>query len=235
MTTPSSSQNLRYEVEDKPSWIAAFGYGGQFSIIASATLLVTPVIVAQASGQDAAYLGWMVFASLLVIGVATIMQARMVGPIGSGALTPMFTAAFSIPFCIVAVQDGGPTLLATLVLVTAITQLVISRWLFILRRIVTPVVSGTVMMILSITLASVVFDLLDRASLENPIEATSTAFVTLLVVAALSLRGSNVLRLWGPVIGIVAGCVVAVAVGIYDPAVGDRRRLGGAAARVARP
>ena len=217
--TTSSSQNPRYEVDENPTWLASFGYGAQFSLIASATLLVTPVIVAQATGQDPAYLMWMVFASLFVIGVCTIIQARAIGPVGARALAPMFTAAFSIPFCIAAVSDGGPILLSSLVLVTAATQLVIARWIFILRRIVTPIVGGTVMMILSITLASVVFDLLDTASLENPKEATSTAFVTLLVVAALSLRGSNVLRLWGPVAGIAAGCVWAAIVGIYDPTI----------------
>ena len=180
----SSTQRPRYEVGENPSWLASFGYGAQFSLIASATLLVTPVIVAQSTGQDPAYLTWMVFASLLVIGVCTIIQARAIGPVGAGALAPMFTAAFSIPFCIAAVSDGGPILLSSLVLVTAATQLIIAKWLFILRRIVTPIVGGTVMMILSITLASVVFDLLDTASLENPKAATSTAFVTLLVVAA---------------------------------------------------
>lgn len=215
----SSTQNPRYEVDESPTWLASISYGAQFSLIASATLLVTPVIVAQAAGEDPAYLTWMVFASLFVIGVCTIIQARAIGPVGAGALAPMFTAAFSIPFCIAAVQDGGPFLLSSLVLVTAATQLVIAKWLFILRRIVTPIVGGTVMMILSITLASVVFDLLDRASLQDPKEATSTAFVTLLVVAALSLRGSNVLRLWGPVAGIVVGCVWAAIVGIYDPTI----------------
>ena len=215
----SSTQNPRYEAGENPNWFASFGYGVQFSLIASVTLLVTPVIVAQSTGQDAAYLAWMVFASLLVIGVCTIIQARAIGPVGAGALAPMFTAAFSIPFCITALSNGGPVLLSSLVLVTAATQLIVARWLFLLRRIVTPIVGGTVIMILSITLASVVFDLLDAASLENPVEATSTAFVTLLVVAALSLRGSNVLRLWGPVAGIVAGCVWAVAVDIYDPTI----------------
>ncbi len=218
LTTPAS-QNLRYDADENPPLLSSIGYGVQFSLIASATLLVTPVIVAQATGQDPSYLTWMVFASLLVIGVSTIMQARAIGPVGARAFAPMFTAAFSIPFCIAAVQDGGPILLSSLVLVTAAIQLVIAKWLFLLRRIVTPIVGGTVMMILSITLASVVFDLLDRASLENPIGATSTAFVTLVVVAALSLRGSNLLRLWGPVIGIVAGCIWAAVVGIYDPSV----------------
>ena len=95
-------------------------------------------------------------------------------------------------------------------------QVVISKWLFILRRIVTPTVGGTVMMILSITLASVVFGLLDRASEVEPVAAPLTALATLVIVAALTLRGSAVVRLWGPLIGIVGGCVVAAAFGIYD-------------------
>ena len=160
----TASQNPRYEAHENPPLFASLGYGLQFSLIASATLLVTPVVVAKASGRDASYLVWMVFASLLVCGVSTLIQVRRLGPVGAGAVLPMFTAAFSIPFCITAVVDGGPATLMTLVLVSAAVQIVVSRWLFILRRFVTPIVGGTVMMILSITLASVVFGLLDEAS-----------------------------------------------------------------------
>ena len=188
----------------------------QFSLIASAALLVTPVVVAKASGRDDSYLVWMVFASLLVVGVSTLLQTRRIGPVGGGATLPMFTAAFSIPFCITAVVDGGPATLTTLVLVTAVTQLIISKWLFILRRVVTPTVGGTVMMILSITLASVVFGLLDEATETEAGPSLLTALATLTIVAALVLRGSAALRLWGPVIGIAGGCVVAAILGIYD-------------------
>ena len=212
----TASQHPRYEAHESPSFLTTLGLGVQFSLIASATLLVTPVIVAQASGRGNSYLVWMVFASLVVVGVSTLLQVRRLGTVGAGAVLPMFTAAFSIPFCITAVVDGGPATLTTLVLVTAVTQLAISKWLFILRRIVTPTVGGTVMMILSITLASVVFGLLDRAAEVEPVAAPLTALATLVVVAALTLRGSAVLRLWGPVIGIVVGCVVAAALGIYD-------------------
>ena len=174
------------------------------------------MVVAKASGRDDSYLVWMVFASLLVVGVSTLLQVRRVGPVGAGAVLPMFTAAFSIPFCITALVDGGPATLTTLILVSAAFQIVISKWLFLLRRIVTPVVGGTVMMILSITLASVVFGLLDEAALAEPTAAPLTALATLMVVAALVLRGSPVLRLWAPMIGIVVGCLVAAAFGIYD-------------------
>ena len=188
----------------------------QFSFIASATLLVTPVIVAQQSGRGESYLIWMVFASLLVVGISTLIQVRRIGPIGAGAVLPMFTAAFSIPFCITALVDGGPTTLAALILVSAVVQLAISKWLFILRRIVTPTVGGTVMMILSLTLASVVFGMLNRASETDPGPTLLTALITLVVVAVLTLRGSTLLSLWGPVVGIVIGTVVAAVFGIYD-------------------
>ena len=151
MTTAPASQNPRYEAHESPPLLVSLGFGLQFSLIASATLLITPVVVAKASGRDDSYLVWMVFASLLVVGVSTLLQVRRVGPVGAGAVLPMFTAAFSIPFCITALVDGGPATLTTLILVSAAFQIVISKWLFLLRRIVTPVVGGTVMMILSIT------------------------------------------------------------------------------------
>ncbi len=172
--------------------------------------------MANASGQDDAYLGWMVFATLLVVGVTTLLQVRRVGPVGAGAVLPLFTAAFSIPFCITALKDGGPSTLMWLILAAAAFQLAISRWLFILRRFVTPTISGTVMMILSITLASVVFGLLNDAAEAEPVAAPLTALVTLIVVAALTLRGSPAWRLWAPMIGIVVGSIAAAAFGIYD-------------------
>jgi NCS2 family nucleobase:cation symporter-2/xanthine permease XanP len=157
-----------------------------------------------------------VFASLLAVGISTLIQVRRIGPVGAGALLPMFTAAVSIPFCITAVVDGGPGTLLSLVVVTGVLQIIISKWVVILRRIVTPVVSGIVIMILSVTLASVVFALLDGAAQEEPMAAPLTAMITLAMVAALSLRHSAVLRLWGPVIGIVVGCIAAAGFGIFD-------------------
>ena len=215
LTTPPS-RSPRYEPHENPSLRSSLGFGAQFSLTASATLLVTPVIVANESGLDESYVVWMVFASLLVVGVSTLLQVRRLGPVGGGAVLPMFTAAFSIPFCITAVVDGGPATLTTLVLVSAVVQIAISKWLFILRRIVTPTVGGIIMMILSITLASVVFALLDKASEVEPTAAPLTALATLVVIAALTLRGAAVWRLWGPLIGIVIGCAVAAGFGIYD-------------------
>ncbi len=215
LTSPAS-RTPRYEAHENPPLLASLGHAAQFNLIASATLLVTPVIVARESGRDDAYLLWLVFASLLAVGLSTLIQVRRVGPVGAGALLPMYTAAVSIPFCITAVVDGGPGTLVSLTIVTGVVQVIVSKWVVILRRIVTPTVGGIVIMILSITLASVVFALLDGAAKEEPVAAPLTALITLAVVTALTLRRSALLRLWGPVVGIVAGCVAAAAMGIFD-------------------
>ena len=212
----AAPKNPRYEADENPRWWASLGYGAQFTLISSVTLLVTPIVVASASGRDSSYLIWMVFASLIVAGIATIIQVRKIGVVGARSMLPMFTAAFSIPFCITAVSDGGPATLAALVLVCGIAQIIIARWLFVLRRIVTPLVGGTVLMILSITLASVVPRLLPQGSDENSLGAHLAALAALGVISALILRGSAIIRLWGPIIGIVVGCVVAVGFGIYN-------------------
>ena len=61
-----------------------------------------------------------------------------------------------------------------------------------------------------------VFALLDNAAQDDPAGAPLTALITLVVVAALTLRGSALLRMWGPVIGIVVGTAAAAALGMYD-------------------
>lgn len=118
--------------------------------------------------------------------------------------------------CIMALVDGGPATLTTLVLVTAAFQILISRWLFILRRIVTPLVGGTVLMVVTLSLASIVFNLLNTETDSGRGDTFMVALATGIVIVVLTLRGSAALRLWAPIICIVIGCVVAVILGIYD-------------------
>ena len=72
----ASSQNPRFEVHENPPFLTSLGLAAQFSLMATATLLVTPVIVASESGMDDSYLVWMVFASLVVVGGSTLVQVR---------------------------------------------------------------------------------------------------------------------------------------------------------------
>ena len=216
MTTTPTSRSPRYEPDESPSFPSALGLGAQPCFIYAAGVLITPVVVIKASGGTDSYLAWMIFATLATIGITTLFQVARIGRMGTGLVLPMRTSFISIPFCIIALADGGPATLTTLVLVTAAFQILISRWLFVLRRIVTPLVGGTVLMIVTLSLASIVFDLLNTETESDRGDTFMVALATGIVIVVLTLRGSAALRLWAPIICIVVGCVVAMVLGIYD-------------------
>ncbi len=216
MTTTVASRSPCYEPHESPTLPSSLGLGAQPCFIYAAGVLITPVIVVKASGGGDSYLAWMIFATLASIGITTLLQVARIGRMGTGLVLPMRTSFISIPFCIIALVDGGPATLTALVLVTAAFQILISRWLFILRRIVTPLVGGTVLMIVTLSLASVVFDLLKTETESGRGDSFMVALVTGIVIVVLTLRGSAAVRLWAPIICIIVGCIAAVILGIYD-------------------
>ncbi|MCY4583042.1 MAG: purine/pyrimidine permease, partial [Chloroflexi bacterium] len=92
-----------------------------------------------------------------------------------------------------------------------------SARLSLLRRIFTPVVSGTVIMLIAATVMPIVFSMLtDVPEGASSTAAIVTTLVTLVTVLALVLRAPPRWRLWSPIIGIAAGCAVAAPLGLYD-------------------
>ncbi len=84
-----------------------------------------PIIVLTAAGRPDG-IEWAVFAALLVSGVTTILQARPLGPFGSGYALYMGTSGAFIAVCTSAALEGGLPLLATLVIASSAIQFVFS-------------------------------------------------------------------------------------------------------------
>ena len=189
----------------------------QFAVASLMAIVINPFIVAQGAGANTAFALWMAFAALIVCGLTTVLQTVRLGLLGAGCNVISIPTALVIPFCILALTEGGPTTLAALVAVSGLFQIAVSMRLSLLRRVVTPLVSGTVMVLVAVTLFSVAFDMVGNVpSGSPPLAAPLCALATLAVTLVILLRGSAVWRLWGPVIGIGIGCAVAGAFGIYD-------------------
>ena len=107
--------------------------------------------------------------------------------------------------------------MATLIVVSSLFQFVLGSRLLLLRRVITRLVAGTVIMLVAVTIMPIAFDLLARLPEGVPPSAApaSTA-VTVIAMAGLALFAKGVWRLWGPVFGVIAGCVVAAFYGLYD-------------------
>ena len=216
-TPAAASRELRYEPEERPPPALALGLGFQFAMLTVAGIVLTPAIVVRAGGGGDSFLAWAAFAALAISGVTTVLQAVRVGRVGAGHVLLMGTSAAFIAVCVTAIENGGPGLLATLVAVSALFQFALATRLALLRRILTPTVCGTVIMLIPVTLMPIMFGLLTEVPDGSPPAAAPlSTLATLLVTVCVTLRAAGVWRLWAPVIGIAAGCAVAGAFGLYD-------------------
>ncbi len=219
MALPASRSGpaVRFQPDENPGWPVTVGLALQYCLLTVGPIVLTVAIVVRAAGQSELFLSWAACAALLVSGIATMVQARRVGRLGAGYILLMGTSGAFIAVAVTALVQGGPALLATLVAVSAVFQFALASRLSLLRRIITPTVAGTVIMLIAVTVMPLILDLIGQvpegvAPAAGPVTAAVTLGVTMVIV----LRASGAMRLWGPVIGIVAGSAVAGFFGVFS-------------------
>ena len=170
MTTcaPDSRTGLRYEPDERPPVALAFGLGVQIAVLTIAGIILVPTIVMRAAGAREDYLSWAVFGTVAICGLTTALQSLRTGRIGSGHVLIMGASGAFIAVCINAVAEGGPALLATLVIISSLVPFLISVRLAFFQRILTPTVSGTVIMLIPVTVMPAVFKLLAAVAGRDP-------------------------------------------------------------------
>ena len=215
--TSAREAGLRYQADEKLPPALAIGLGLQLAVLIVAFPILIPTVVMRAAGTTDAYLSWAVFASVAVSGATTALQAVRYGRIGSGHVLMMSSSTAFIWPCIAAIERSGPGLLVTLVVISALLQFVLSARIVWFRRILTPTVSGTMLMLLPVSAMPAVFDLLTGVPEGSPgYAAPVCAAVTVVVIAGIALKSTGSLRLWAPIIGVLCGSVVAGIIGLYD-------------------
>ncbi len=208
---------VRFEPHEKPSNPVTIGLAAQYCLLTLGPIVLTVAIVVRTAGASELFLSWAASAALLVSGITTMVQARRFGRFGAGYILLMGTSGAFIAVSVGALAQGGPGMLATLVATSALFQFLLASRLSLLRRLITPTVAGTVIMLIAVTVMPLVLDLVERvpegaAPSAGPVTALVTLGVTMLIV----LRGAGAMRLWGPVIGIVAGSAVAGFFGLFS-------------------
>ncbi len=215
--SPGQQESVRYQPDESPPVPIAAGLGLQFAILIIARIVVVPVVIVRAAGGSDADLSWILFAAIAICGLTTIVQALRIGRFGSGYVAVMGTSLAVVGVGVTAVAEGGLSLLATLVLVASLVPLALSFRLTLFRKILTPTVSGTVIMLIPATLMPSAFGLLTDVPAGTPAAAAPLcAIVALIVIIVATLKGTAGVRLWSPVIGVVAGCLVALYFRLYD-------------------
>ena len=223
-----ANENIRYEPEERPPHLLAAGLGLQATAILLAPIVVTVAIIVRVADQPDSYLTWAVFTALVISGAVTMLQSARIGRFGSGYILFMGTSPTFLVICVLAMEAGGPAMMATLIVASAAFYFLLAAQLSTLRRVITPLVSGVVIMLLAAMAAPIVFRMLGNVPDSTPdVAAPVIAAVTVGVVTPLALRAPKSLQLWAPLIGVAVGCVASSFFGLYDyPSVLDAAWIG---------
>ena len=217
MTRARLNRHIRYEPDDPcpPLVTAGVAFQGVVLILANTVLMVT--IIVRAAGEGELYLGWAVFAALVIAGVTTALQAAHLGRVGAGHILMTGAGPHFIAISVVALTEADLATLASLIVVSSLFQFAMAAWLPFLRRIVTPIVSGTALMLIAVAVMPIAVGRLTDVPAGAPEGGgLIAAGVTLAVATGMVLRASGVWRLWAPLTGILAGCAAALFFGLYD-------------------
>ena len=225
MEQENEKLELVYGLEDKPSPLET-AYAALQHLLAIIVGIITPTLIIGGVLGLGERIPYLISMSLIVSGVATFIQAKRIGPVGSGLLSVQgtsfaFLGAILTAGFIVKSQGGGPDeILATIFgicFVGAFIEMIISRFLHVLKQIITPVVTGTVVMLIGLSLVKV--GITDMAGgqwlLDNKPEFFGSAqnlglgLLVLIVVLILNRSKNPMLRMGSIVGGIIVGYVVA--------------------------
>ena len=219
----TQNSELIYRLEDRPPLPQTLFAACQHLLAMFVAVITPALLICQALGLPAQDTQHIISMSLFASGVASIIQIKAWGPVGSGLLSIQGTSFnFVAPLIMggTALKTGGavPTMMAALfgtLMLASCTEMVISRVLHLARRIITPLVSGVVVMIIGLSLIQVGLTSIGggyAAMSDNTFGAPKNlllAGVVLALIILLNRQRNPYLRVASLVIAMAAGYALA--------------------------
>ncbi|WP_346888756.1 nucleobase:cation symporter-2 family protein [Clostridium sp. UBA1056] len=210
---------LTYGVDDNPSLGKKILFGIQHIFAAFGGIVVVPLVIASALGFDPKITTALISATILASGIATIIQAKGFGAIGSRVACIMGTDfTFVSPSISVGTVLGLPGIIGATIL-GAFFEIILSYFIKPLMKIFPPIVTGTVVCLIGLTLLPVSIDwaaggvgAADYGSIKN----LSIAMFVLIFTLILNRYGKGMVSSASILIGMVAGYVLCIPLGLVD-------------------
>ncbi|MFC0324049.1 nucleobase:cation symporter-2 family protein [Gallibacterium melopsittaci] len=212
------NNKLLFTVEDKPPFSLGLLLAAQHLLAALGGIIAVPLVIGNVLHLPTPDTIVLVNAALLISGVVTIVQCLGVGPIGirlpsvMGTSFTFVAAALAIGFS----QDGVAGILGAS-LVGSLVMIIGSFFMPSIRKLFPPVVTGTVVTMIGLSLIPVAVDWFAGGQRGEPQYATpenlTMALFVLALVVILVQWGKGIFSAAAIVIGMLAGYCVALALG----------------------
>ncbi|MDM0469472.1 nucleobase:cation symporter-2 family protein [Clostridium perfringens] len=211
--------NLIYGVDDDLDLPKKVLFGLQHIFAAFGGIIVVPLVIATSLGFDSKVTTALISASILGSGLATIIQAKGVGKVGVRVACIMGTDfTFVSPAISVGSVLGLPGIIGATIL-GSLFEVILSFFIKPLMKFFPPLVTGTVVALIGLTLLPVSIDWAaggagsaNYASLEN----LAVAMFVLVITLLLNNYGKGMISSASILIGIVVGYIVCIPLGLVD-------------------
>jgi len=214
--------DLIYGVEDRPPFKDAIFAALQHLLAIFVAIITPPLIIAGALKLDVEKTSFLVSMSLFVSGISTFIQCKRFGPVGARLLCIQGTSFSFIGPIITTGLMGGLPLIFGVCMAAAPVEMVISRTFRYMRNIITPLVSGIVVLLIGLSLIKVGvvscgggYGAMDNGTFGSW-ENLSIAGLVLLSVLFFNRSKNKYLRMSSIVLGICLGYGLAFALGKVD-------------------
>ena len=213
------SDELLYGINDKPKLATQILLGFQNIFAAFGGIIAVPLVISSALGLDGATSTAVLSATILASGIATIIQSKGIGRIGARVPCIMGTDfTFVSPAITVGSVAGLPGIIGATIL-GSIVEIVLSFFIKPLMKLFPPLVTGTVVCLIGLTLIPVSMDwaaggvgAADYGSLRNVVIAMTVLVITLL----LNRYGKGMVSTASVLIGMVVGYIICIPFGMVD-------------------
>ncbi|MDP9526747.1 nucleobase:cation symporter-2 family protein [Pseudomonas protegens] len=219
-SVPSRPTELIYGLNDRPRPLAALLAALQHVLASFVGIITPPLIIGSALGLSN-HLPYLISMALMVSGVGTFIQARRPWGIGAGMICLQgtsfaFLGAVLAAGFLVKQRGGSPEDILAMIFGVcffgALVQIVLSRFIGQLRRVITPLVTGIVITLIGISLIKVGITDLGGGFNAPDFGAPGNLGLGLLVllsIIVLNRSDTPWIRLSAIIIGLALGSLVA--------------------------
>ena len=207
---------LLYHLEDKPPFSISLLLAAQHLLAALGGIIAVPLVIGSALGLSGAEKIALVNAALLVSGAVTFVQSRGIGPIGL-RLPAVMGTSFTFVASAIAIgsnEEYGVAGILGSSLVASLVMIIGSFFMPQIRKLFPPVVTGTVVAMIGLSLLPVGLDWFAGGQVGSTQYASASnlmvAFFVLFVVIALTQWGKGIFASASIVIGMIVGYVTVV-------------------------
>lgn len=214
-----SGIKLMYGINDKPKLTMQILLGLQHIFAAFGGIIVVPLVIGSALGFDAATSTALMSATILAAGIATFIQSKGIGPIGSKTACIMGTDfTFATPAIAVGSVAGLPGIIGATIL-GALVEVILSFFIKPIMKFFPPLVTGTVICLIGLTLLPVSIDWAAGGSgasdYGSMINIAIAAFVMIFTIL-LNHYGKGIISSASILIGMIVGYIICIPLGMID-------------------